>query len=194
MKHLLSYSLLLSIILLSCRGKSESDSQFPENFNKIGDAGRIDWLKSRIPADSLARFIIYGALDINKSARIDTLATATNHAYEVLHGEELDLFCTEYDALAERLPLADKVRLYLLAGSEDPQRLGYRLGLEYMGNIRDDNKNAAQVEKELREFKKACGTDTAMYRRFITGFHTVLNIDHGTDVPEEIYRKFANYE
>ncbi len=63
-----------------------------------------------------------------------------------------------------------------------------------MASIRDGNKSAADVEAELKEFRKACGNDTAMYRRFIVGFHTVLKVDHGTDVPEDIYRKFVNYE
>lgn len=63
-----------------------------------------------------------------------------------------------------------------------------------MTSIRDGGKTAEEVERELKEFKKVCGTDTAMYRRFIIGFHTVLEVDHGTDVSEEIYNKFVNYE
>ena len=86
------------------------------------------------------------------------------------------------------------MRVYKLAGSEDAQKLGYRLGLEYLGSIREDNKSAEQIEKELQSFKKACGTDTAMYRRFIIGFHTALEVDSATDIPKAIYDKFKNYE
>ena len=51
--------------------------------------------------------------------------------------------------------------------------------------------NLNDVEKELKAFEKACGNDTAMYRRFMIGFRTVLEVDHGKDVPEEIYSRFA---
>ena len=63
-----------------------------------------------------------------------------------------------------------------------------------MTSIRDGNKSVTDVEKELQEFKKACAGDTAMYHRFLIGFQTVLKVDHGTDVPEDIYRKFVDYE
>lgn len=181
-------------LVASCGGKSDSGSDFPSNFATIGDAGRVQYMLGRVAPDSLARFIIYGALGRIDGARIDTLAIATNHAYERLRGDDLDKFSSEYDAVVEGLPLADKMKIYKLGGSEDPQGLGYRLGLEYMTSIRDGGKTAEEVERELKEFKKVCGTDTAMYRRFIIGFHTVLEVDHGTDVSEEIYNKFVNYE
>ena len=49
------------------------------------------------------------------------------------------------------------------------------------------------VERELAEFRKACGADSATYRRFIVGFKTVLNVDRGVDVPRDIYNRFINY-
>lgn len=181
-------------ILAGCGSKSDSSSAYPVNFKQMGDAGRVQYVLGRVTPDSLARFIIYGALGRNPEAPIDSLAIATNHAYERLKGDDLDKFSGEYDAVVEGLPLGDKMKIYRLGGSEDPQGLGYRLGLEYMTSIRDGNKSAADIEKELKEFKRVCGNDTAMYRRFIIGFHTVLEVDHGTDVSEEIYKKFVNYE
>lgn len=187
-------ALVLAASLASCGGKKSSEKDYPENFSSIGDAGRVQYMMNRVPADSLARFIIYGALGRNPGARIDTLAIATNHAYEHLKDDDLDKFSAEYDAVVESLPLGDKMKIYQLGGAEDPQGLGYKLGLEYMTSIRDGNKSVADIEKELKEFKKVCGTDTAMYRRFIIGFHTVLEVDRGTDVSEDVYRKFVNYE
>ena len=192
------YFALASMICLGamtgCGRKSESESKYPDNFKSIGDAGRVQYMIGRVTPDSLARFIIYGALGRNPGAGIDSLAIATNHAYERLKGDDLDKFSGEYDAVVEGLPLSDKMKIYKLGGSEDPQGLGYRLGLEYMTSIRDGNKSVQQIENELKEFKKVCGSDTAMYRRFIIGFHTVLEVDHGTDVSEEVYKKFVNYQ
>lgn len=183
----------LPLLLLSACGNSKkSGNAYPANFDRIGDSGRIDYMIRTVPADSVARFIIYTALGRNPGARIDTMATATNHAYEILKGDSLDSFASAYDSTVEALPLGDKMKIYMLAGSEDPQGLGYRLGLEYMSSIREGNKKAADVDAEINEFRKACGQDTAMYRRFMIGFQTVLKVDHGKDVPEDIYRKYVS--
>lgn len=179
--------------MMSCGGKKDGEGKYPENFGTIGDAGRVAYVMRLAEPDSVARFIIYGALGRN-DARIDTLATATNYAYEKLTGDALDRFSAEYDSVVESLPLGEKMKVYMLGGMEDPQGLGFKLGLEYLGSIRDGSKSADEVEREIREFKTACGSDTATYRRFIIGFRTVLQVDSGKDVSAEIYRRFVNYE
>lgn len=177
---------------VSCGGEKGAKNSYPANFDKIGDVGRINWLSGRVAPDSLARFIIYGSLGQVKGARVDTLAIATNAAYEKLKGQDLDKFSATYDALVESLPLADKMKVYAMAGTEDPQGLGYRLGLEYINTIRNDHKKVADVSRELEAFRKACATDTATYRRFVIGFKTALENDHGKDLSEEIYNTFIN--
>lgn len=191
----LSCKLLLigfsGLILASCGGAKEKTSKYPANFKQIGDAGRVAYMIRTVEPDSVARFIIYGALGRTPEAPVDTLAIATNYAYETLQGDALETFSITYDAVQESLPLGDKMRLYVLAGADDPQGVGYRLGLEYLASIRNDSKSVKEVEHELEEFRKACGKDTAMYRRFMIGFRTVLEVDKGHDIPEEIYRRFA---
>jgi len=194
MKKTVLSAALFCVLLASCGGGKKSEGPYPANFKSIGDVARVDFIMKSATPDSVARFIIYGALGRNKETPIDSLGIATNHVYESLKGEALDAFSIAYDSLVESLPLADKMAVYKQAGTEDPQRLGYQLGLEYMSDIRSGNKSVGQIEKELKEFRKACGSDTAMYRRFIVGFQTVLKVDHGNDVPEEIYRKFINYQ
>lgn len=185
---------LLALILASCGGQHKKGTGYPENFKSIGDEGRVEYMIRNAPVDSVARFIIYGALGRNPDAPVDTLAIATNYAYEVLTGDSLVKFSTEYESLLDSLPLGDKMKVYMLAGVEDPQRLGYELGLTYMTSIRDKSLTVGQIENELKEFKKACANDTATYRRFLIGFRTVLKLDHDIDVPDEVYRKFINYE
>lgn len=183
----------MSLGLAACGGDGNKNGRYPANFDKIGDAGRVDFIMKHAPGDSVARFIIFSALGRNPGARIDTMATVTNFAYEKLRGEDLDKFSTEYDMIISSLPLADRMRIYALAGSEDPQGFGYTLGLEYLNTIRDDNKKVADIEKELAEFRKACGNDTATYRRFLIGFKTVLRVDSGKDIPADVYNRFINY-
>ena len=183
----------LLLLLASCGGKKDKEGEFPAAFATMGDTARTAWMIEHVPADSLARFIIDASIGKVEGAKIDTLAIATNYAFEHLKGEDLDKFSIAYDSYVESLPLADKMRVYAQAGTEDPQGLGYRLGLEYMSNIRDHKKSADEVERELKAFRKACGADTATYRRFLVGFKTVLKVDKGVDVPADIYNRFINY-
>ncbi len=141
----------------------------------------------------MARFIIYASLGRVEGAKIDTLAIATNYAYEHLKGSDLEDFSIAYENLVESLPLADKMKVYKLGGSEDAQGLGYRLGLEYVTTIREGNMTVADIEKELAAFRAACANDTDTYRRFLIGFKTVLRIDSGKDLPRDVYDKFINY-
>lgn len=182
------------LILSSCGNRVKSSGNYPDGFDKQTDIERVTYMMQRVSPDSLARFVIDGALGRNPGAPIDSLAMTTLYIYEHLQGVDVDAFSVQYDNYVESLPLNDKMKVYMLAGSDDPQGLGYRLGLEYLGSIRENNKNAEQIEKELKAFRKACGNDTATYRRFIKGFQTVLEVDSGKDIAQDIYTRFINYE
>lgn len=184
----------LTTALVACGGDKKSSGGFPANFSKIGDQGRVEYMLRKVSPDSLARFIIYSTLGRVEGSRIDTLAIATNYAYERLKGDALDKFGAEYDNVINSLSLGDKMHIYANAGTEDPQGLGYRLGLEYVSSIRDNRKSVADIEKELQEFRKACAADTATYRRFIIGFRTVLQVDSGKDLPRDVYNRFIDIQ
>ena len=193
------YLTLLCLAILSlvtsCGGKGKnSGNGFPENFGSIGDSGRVAYMMKNTTPDSVARFICASALGRVEGSRIDTLALATAYAYENYKGEELETFGAEYERFVSALSLADRMKIYALGGTEDPQGLGLQLGLEYMQTIRDNNMSAEDVEKELAEFKKACADDPDTYERFLIGFKTVLKADNGKDMPKEIYDKFINYD
>lgn len=194
MKH---YYLIISIALLfitACGSRNKNAGNFPENFDKIGDIGRVQYVMQNTDTDSLARFLINTTLGLNPGVRMDTLSNAVIYVYDHLRDEDLDNFSMQFDSYVESLPLADKMKIYTQAAIDDPLKLGYKLGLEYLGSIRDENKSVNVVEKELKDFKKACATDTATYRRFIIGFRTALSVDSGKDVSSEIYHRFINYE
>ncbi len=182
-------------VLGSCKGgKKDSGAAFPEDFNALPDTARVAFVMKNTTPDSVARFICRAALGQIKDAKIENLGIATSYAYEKYTGKELDSFGDEYDSFVASLPLADKMRMYAMAGVEDPQGLGLQLGLEYMQSIREKNLSVEDVEKELHAFKTACGNDSNTYNRFIIGFRTVLEADSGKDMPKAIYDKFINYE
>lgn len=200
MKKTLTLVLASSILMawsatvMSCGGKEKNAGQFPDNFSKVGDAGRVAYMMRHVAPDSLARFIIYASIGKVPGARIDTLAIATNYAYEHLRGQDMDKFGMEYDNVISSLSLPEKMKVLALGGSEDPQGLGYRLGLEYLESVRDDHKSVTEIQGEIAEFRKACASDPDTYERFVTGFKTALQYDGGKSIPADVYRTFVNMQ
>ena len=180
------------VSVCSCGGKNGFRGISPDNFGTIGDAGRVSYMMKNVTPDSVARFICDAALGKVEGARIDSLPTATLYAYEHYKNTDLASFAAQYDAYSQSLPLEEKMKLYALAGSYDPQQLGYQLGLEYVGNIRSKKMTADQVAAELEEFKKACGNDHDTYKRFVKGFKVVLELEKGNGISGDIYSRFKN--
>lgn len=176
-------------------GNKGNDSALPDNFNSIGDNGRVGYMMKNVTPDSLARFMCDAALGRLKWARIDSLASATLYVYENYHDEEAaGRFSEEFERYSSSLPLEEKMRIYLLSGKSDANSLGYDLGLEYVNYIREHNIGAEQAEKEIAAFRTRCADDPDTYRRFVKGFRVVLEADRGHDLPEEIYNKFSTLE
>lgn len=193
MKRLLLYcAVAIAAVSVGCSGGGSGAEQLPVNFDAMSDAERMAYMMEHVSPDSVARFICDASLGRAGDVHIDTLATATLYVYEHYRDSALVAFSQEYENYSESLPVADKMRLYSMAGVEDPMGLGYRLGLEYVSQIRERQMSLAQVDEEIVALRQACGEDTLTYQRFLKGFQTVLRIDHGKDLPEEIYNRFAD--
>lgn len=186
--------IMMMAAVVSCGRKTESEGQLPTDFSAMGDQQKVAWMMQHVPADSVARFICDASLGKIEGIKIDTLAMATLYAYEHYRESDLAMFSDAYDNRVAELSLPDKMKMYAMAGEIDPQALGYELGLEYVGSIRDNHKSADEVTEELKAFKTACGEDTTTYRRFIIGFKTVLRVDSGKDISREVYNRFINLE
>lgn len=191
-KHFLIAASML--FLAGCKSKPlEKEVAFPPEFADLDDASMVEFMMKNSTPDSVARFVCDAALGKVKEGRIDTLAIAAAYAYEHYSDSDLVDFSREFDSYSANLPLEDKMKIYSMAGTVDPQGLGYELGLEYVSHIREQRMNVADVKKELEAFKKACAEDSVTYVRFMKGFKTVLKADHGKDLAEEIYEMFINY-
>lgn len=184
----------MAIALAACGSGRNDGSSFSGEGEKMTDSEIVAYMMKQATPDSVARFICHAALGDISGVKIDTLANATLYAYENYKDGDLQTFSLAYDSFAESLPLDRKMTLRKLAAIDDPMALGYELGLEYVNNIRMDKKNAATVEAEIAALKKVCSKnpdDTATFTRFMKGFEVALKIDSGSDVPREIYRKYA---
>lgn len=181
------------LILWGCGSGTKNNGNFPSDFGSLSDAGKVAYVMKHASPDSVARFVCDAALGRISGVSLD-FANASLYVAENYRTSDQEAYFIEYARYVDAQPLADRMRLYKLSGESDPQGLGYRLGLDYMRSIRDKKMNAEQVEKELKAFKQACGSDMETYHRFIVGFRTVLKMDHGKDLPEDIYSRFINYE
>lgn len=185
--------LLVGCLLLgACAKKAEQTTPgLPADFNSRSDTGKMEYLMKTLQADSAARFVIEAALGNKPGVTIDTVSNAVLYVYSYSSSADQLLFSEEYQKITDALPPAQRVRLFEKGTAEDPLEFGFELGLNYLNRVRGNNLNVAQVEKEIDDLRKACGNDTMTYRRFITGFTTVLNYDKGKDVKKDIYNRFA---
>ncbi len=183
----------VALTLASCSSRQTPAQTMPDNFDQFADTAKVAYMMDVVSPDSVARFICDAALGKSKVAAITAFPEASAYAYQHYADSSLIAFSQELDYYSANLPLADKMKIYSMAGQTDPQRLGYELGLEYVGYIRDNKANVEEVKKEIAALKSACGEDSLTYIRFLKGFKTVLQADRGKDLPEEIYNVFINY-
>ena len=189
---LLSVYLLAAFAVTSCsKEKKEVAVGFPSDFPTYTDARKVDYVMKHAGPDSVARFVIDATLGRLGNIRIDSLALAATHAYSNYNDSSLIVYSTTFDEYSSTLPLPDKMKIYVAAGKSVPQQLGYQLGLEYVSQIRENRKTVGRVKEEREEFRRACADDTVTYVHFVKGFQTALKVDQGHDLPDEIYKSFA---
>lgn len=185
--------LMVAMAFASCGHRQTDAAALPDNFDQLTDTAKVAFMMDIVTPDSVARFICDASLGKSKIAHITSLPQATAYAYQHYSDSTLIVFSQELDTYSANLPLAEKMKILMMAGQSDPQRLGYELGLEYVGYIRENKANVEEVKKEIEALKTACGEDSLMYIRFLKGFKTVLKADRGKDLPEDIYNVFINY-
>lgn len=183
---------LVALALCACGRGSGNGLDLPKDFDSRGDAAKVEYLMEAVSPDSVAVLIIKASLGEIPNLKIDTLSVATLYAYENYKDEKLTQFSNAFDNYQTSLPLDKKMLVYKKAGEEDPAGLGYRLGLEYVGKIRENNISVKDIDAELAAFRKACGSDPDTYRRFVKGFKTALEVDKGKGIPAEVYSKYIN--
>lgn len=183
----------MAVTLTACSGNSgDGNNGIGPEFLNMTDQQRVAKMMEMTTPDSVARFIIDASLGKVKNAKIDTLALAPLYAYENYKGDDLVNFSQEFDDYSASLNLSDKMKIYAMLAKVDADQMGYQLGLEYVGYIRQHQMNAKQVAAEIQEFRKACGDDKDTYSRFVKGFKAALDSDKGVDISKEVYEQFKN--
>lgn len=192
-KLLLFIGIGLLALIAACSGnEKKTQSALPPNFSSMSDEERMSTMMRKIDPDSLARFLCRASLGEIPGAQIDTLSTAYVYAIENLRGDDVEKFAVGFENAMSNLSLSDKMATQFKLGLSDSLSVGYDLGLRYVNTIRTKRLDIKAIEKDLGEFRQACGTDTSTYRRFVYGFRTALAVDSGKDLSNDIFNRYIN--
>lgn len=182
---------ILSVLAVSCNGDKKNEANgLPANFSTMSDQERMDYMMRKADPDSVAHFLCYAFLGRVPGAKIDTLALAYIYAYESYRGDDADRFGAAFELVLKELSLADKMKTQFELGLADTLSVGYDLGLGYVGQIRRRNMSIKEIDADIAKFRESCGRDTATYNRFVKGFRTVLELDRGKDLSNDIYNRY----
>ena len=183
---------LTCVALCGCGGKEKSIDNAELFKSAKNDAEKVAIVMKSATPDSVARFICNTALGLNKGVSIDTLQSAVLYAYEHYADENLMKFSDEFDNYSSSLPLAQKMKIMSLAALTDPDGLGYKLGIEYAIQIRDNAMTLKEIDRDMAELKKACGDDMEMYNRVLNGLSIALSMPEFADLPKEVIEKYTH--
>lgn len=179
------------LVLMSACSRGDG-ANLPDNFKNLSTEDQMDYLMANVAADSVARFVCNAAMGKVHNAPME-LQPAVSYAYEKYNEDDLVKFQMALQQFQDESPLNERVRLTKLLGVEDLDQYGYNLGLSYVGSIRVEQKDVAQIDKELELLRKECKTDPDFYKRFMKGFKTALEYDRHHDLDDKIYVKFISY-
>lgn len=187
-------TMLGAVLLTGCGGSGNGNGNFPDDFNTRTDAQKVAYVMEATSPDSVARFICYAALGQVDGVKVDSVNQAVMYAYEHYQGDDVEAFSREFDRVQDNLPLAAKMQLLKMAGTQDSLGLGLDLGLHYIDRIRDSKLSVADVKAEISAFHKACANDTATYVRFVKGVKAALKEDNGRSLSPQIQNEIISLQ
>ncbi|MDE6867298.1 MAG: hypothetical protein K2J23_07880 [Muribaculaceae bacterium] len=186
-------TLLLLSLLAGCgKNDKKQEAGFPADFNSLSDSQKVAFVMRTSTPDSVARFVMEAAMGRKKDITIDSLGVAELYVYSNYDSDKQIIYAEEAGRIKDNFSLSDQMYLFKKGSTEDPVVFGLNLGLAYLSRVREHNLSVSDIDKEIKDFKKACGSDTATYRRFVTGFTEALRQDKDKDLNSDIYNRFIN--
>ena len=168
--------LFAGFLFCACSFKNvENNEPLPENFNEWSDSTKISFVMKRVSPDSTARFLCLAALGRLPEAKIVSFKDAVGHVYMAYEDSAKIVFYNEINDFPTKLPLEDKLRLYVMAGDGKPGRLGYRLGKEYAAGLHSGNITETEVLEEINVIENLLGDNKTDREKFKAGLKTSLS-------------------
>lgn len=189
-KHVISL-FVISAFMVACGGNAKKANDAELFKGARNDAEKVAIAMKNYTPDSVARFICNTCLGLNKGVSIDTLQSAVLYAYENYKEQDLIKFSEEFDNFTSTLPLAEKMKILSLAALTDPDGLGYKLGLEYAVQIRDEKLTLEHIDRNINELKASLGEDSETFLRVLNGLSVALSMPEFSGLPKDIIEKYG---
>lgn len=176
MKRVFPFLFIISVIICANAGckKSGIYKNLPEDFSNFADTAKVAYLMGEISPDSLARFICDEVLKPDSIKLINSLNESVRYAYIKYPDSLRIIFGKEIDAYSDNLPLENKTRLYYLAKGDDPIRLGYKIGKEYIQSFHEGKNQYDELNKVLEIFEIVSNDGNEFMYKLQTGIKTAL--------------------
>lgn len=190
-----SMTLVCALLLSACGNKSgENLSGLPSDFKTAPDTLKAKALIDKgISPDSIAIFFCEAGAGMRHGVNVKDFADITTYMYTHCTEEDFEIFSTAFDSHVETLTPAQRMKLYSLIAQEDgnADKMGYELGLVYVNSVMERDLSLGAVDKEIAEFRRACGKDEDTYNRFLKGFAVAISTRQKGELPSELVRKYG---
>lgn len=200
MKRIIYVSMtLMCVMLLTACGNKGGDnvedlSGLPSDFKTAPDTLKVKALMDlKISPDSIAVFLCEAGAGMRPGVKVKDFADITTYMYTHCSEEDFEIFSTTFDSHVETLTPAQRMNLYAIVAQEDgnADKMGYELGLVYINSVMERDLTLGAVDKEIAEFRRACGKDEDTYNRFLKGFAVAISTRQPGELPAELVRKYG---
>lgn len=195
---MLKVSAILTAALMAlggCKGDEAADATtaaMPGNFSSSPDSVKVKMLLDHnVSLDSLANYICRAAAGEIKNVNITDFGQIDAYIYTHRGEKDYEVYALAFDECKKSLPLTSKLTLYRKNALLDPDKVGYQLGLEYVNDVMDKKLTIGKVDREVAEFRKACGDDEDTYKRFLKGFAVGLSTRAAGEIPQDILAQYG---
>lgn len=188
-------SVVMCMLLCACNGKDSDNSTMaglPRDFSSKPDSTKVHMLLDNgMPLDSLAVYVCKAAVGDIQGVSINDFASIDAYIYAAKGEKEYEVYALAFDECKKQLSLVKKLRLYKKNALEDPDKIGYQLGLQYVNDVIYNKLTIGKVDREIADFRRACGDDEDTYNRFLKGFAVGISTRTPGEVPQDIIDQYG---
>ncbi len=196
--HVIKASVLCAAALIwasGCKNNEADDATtaaMPRNFASSSDSVKVKMLLDHnVSLDSLAQYVCLAAAGEIKNVNITDFGQIDAYIYTHRGEKDYEVYALAFDECRKSLPLTSKLTLYKKNALQDPDKIGYQLGLEYVNDVMDKKLTIGKIDKEVAEFRKACGADEDTYKRFLKGFSVGLSTRASGEIQDDILVQYG---
>lgn len=168
--------------------------KLPSDFSALPDTAKVRALIDMgVSPDTMAVFVSEVAAGMRPGISIQSPEDVLTYVYTNCSDEDFTMFSATFESHVENLPPAAKMKVYALSASAagNADKMGYKIGLEYLNSVLEKDLSIGAIDKEIAEFRRACGKDEDTYQRFLKGFAAAISTRAPGELPAELVSKYG---